>query len=87
VTLSRAGAPLPRPSYLGIGSRIDRVGRYIPIPILVHQESRRPRGNRRVLALREGLPDSQLAVMPGAGHGSLDARIVMDFLAGREEET
>jgi hypothetical protein len=33
------------------------------------------------------LPDAQLAVLPGAGHGSLDARIVIDFLAGREEET
>jgi pimeloyl-ACP methyl ester carboxylesterase len=39
------------------------------------------------LALREGLPDAQLAVLSGAGHGSLDARIVIDFLAGREEET
>jgi hypothetical protein len=35
----------------------------------------------------EGLPDAQLAVLPGAGHGSLDARIVIDFLAGREEGT
>ncbi len=36
------------------------------------------------LALREGLPDAQLAVLPGAGHGSLDARIVIDFLADQE---
>ena len=39
------------------------------------------------LTLLEVLPDAQLAVLPGAGHGSLEARIVIDFLAGREEET
>jgi hypothetical protein len=39
------------------------------------------------LTLREVLPDPQLAFMPGAGQGSLDARIVIDFLAGREDET
>jgi pimeloyl-ACP methyl ester carboxylesterase len=38
------------------------------------------------LALRAGLPRSQLAVLPGAGHGSLDTRIVVDFLTEREEE-
>jgi pimeloyl-ACP methyl ester carboxylesterase len=38
-------------------------------------------------ALREGLPEAQLGILPGAGHGSLDARIVIDFLADREEET
>jgi pimeloyl-ACP methyl ester carboxylesterase len=37
------------------------------------------------LALREGLPDAQLAVLPGAGHGSLDARAVIKFLTEPEE--
>jgi pimeloyl-ACP methyl ester carboxylesterase len=37
------------------------------------------------LALREGLPDPQLAVLPGTGHGGIDTRIVIDFLK-REEK-
>jgi hypothetical protein len=40
-----------------------------------------------LLGHSEGLPYAQLAVLPGAGHGSIDARIVIDFLAGRKEET
>jgi pimeloyl-ACP methyl ester carboxylesterase len=38
------------------------------------------------LALRAGLPDSQLAVLPGTGHGGIDTRIVIDFLTKREQE-
>ena len=38
------------------------------------------------LALRAALPDAQLAVLPGTGHGEIDTRIVIDFLTQREEE-
>jgi pimeloyl-ACP methyl ester carboxylesterase len=38
------------------------------------------------LALRAGLPNSQLAVLPGAAHGGIDIRIVIDVLTKREEE-
>jgi pimeloyl-ACP methyl ester carboxylesterase len=34
-----------------------------------------------LLALYEALPGAQLAVLPGTGHGELDIRIVLDFLA------
>ena len=39
-----------------------------------------------LLGHSDGATVAQLAVLPGAGHGSLDASIVIDFLAGREEE-
>lgn len=44
------------------------------------------------LALRDGLPDAQLAVVPGAGHGlpadkpDLCNRMVVDFLAANRKE-
>jgi pimeloyl-ACP methyl ester carboxylesterase len=38
------------------------------------------------LALHRGLPNAQLAVLPGTGHGGIDTRIVLNFLTGREEE-
>jgi pimeloyl-ACP methyl ester carboxylesterase len=38
------------------------------------------------LALFRGLPDSQLAVIPGTDHGSIDVRIVIDFLTTVREE-
>jgi hypothetical protein len=33
------------------------------------------------LALFKALPDAQLAVQPGTGHGGIDTRLVLDFLA------
>ena len=38
------------------------------------------------LALFKGLPDAQLAVQPGTGHGGLDTRIVIDFLTAPRDE-
>jgi pimeloyl-ACP methyl ester carboxylesterase len=37
------------------------------------------------LALRNGLPHAQLAVLPGTGHGGIDPRIVIDFITERQE--
>jgi pimeloyl-ACP methyl ester carboxylesterase len=38
------------------------------------------------LALHRGLPNAQLAVLPGTGHGGIDARIVINFLTKRAED-
>ena len=38
------------------------------------------------LALHRGLPNAQLAVLPGTGHGGIDARIVIQFLTKRQQE-
>jgi pimeloyl-ACP methyl ester carboxylesterase len=38
------------------------------------------------LALHRGLPNAQLAVLPGTGHGGIDARIVINFLTERQED-
>lgn len=38
------------------------------------------------LSLFKGLPDAQLAVLPGTAHGGLDTRIVIDFLTAPREE-
>lgn len=36
------------------------------------------------LALRDGLPDAQLAVLPNTGHGGIDVRVVIRFLTAIE---
>jgi pimeloyl-ACP methyl ester carboxylesterase len=40
----------------------------------------------RTLALYKALPDAQLAVLPGTGHGGIDTRVVIDFLTAPRED-
>jgi pimeloyl-ACP methyl ester carboxylesterase len=65
---------------------VDDLGGYPGPPLVVVGDRDEEIPMEHTLALREGLPDAQLAVLPGAGHGGLDARIVIEFLAGREEK-
>lgn len=59
-----------------------------PGPVLVmvgdRDEEIRP---AHTLALFKALPDAQLAVLPGTGHGGIDLRIVIDFLSAPREGT
>jgi pimeloyl-ACP methyl ester carboxylesterase len=62
----------------------DLAGYARPALVMVgHRDEEIPM--EHTLALREGLLDAQLAALPGAGHGSLDARTVIKFLTEPEE--
>jgi pimeloyl-ACP methyl ester carboxylesterase len=64
----------------------DLAGYPSPALVMVGDDDEIPM--EHTLALRQGLPRSQLAVVPGAGHGlpadrpELFNRLVVDFLTG-----
>jgi pimeloyl-ACP methyl ester carboxylesterase len=55
-------------------------------PVLVMMGDRDEVYPAHVLALYKALPNAQLAVLPGTGHGGLDTRIVIDFLSAPPKE-
>jgi pimeloyl-ACP methyl ester carboxylesterase len=93
-----AVAPQGREHFHVVKAKLDRMHREEPTltesdlagypgPVLVvvgdRDEEIRP---AHTLALYRGLPDAQLAVLPGTGHGEIDTRVVIDFLTGPLEE-
>jgi pimeloyl-ACP methyl ester carboxylesterase len=94
-----AVAPQGREHFHVVKAKLDRMHREEPTlteddlagypgPALVmvgdRDEEIRP---AHTLALFKGLPDAQLAVLPGTGHGGIDTRIVIDFLTAPREAT
>jgi pimeloyl-ACP methyl ester carboxylesterase len=93
-----AVAPDGRDHFPVVKDKLDRMHRQEPTlttadlagyagPVLVMVGDRDEIRIEHTLALFQALPDAQLAVLPGADHGSLDARIVIDFLTGRPDES